>query len=139
CLCPTSRGSHKVCGHDCQWTQRRGDRDMKSTWVMLSACGLSTILGSTLTLLRAGEPRPGPREPVSRPVAAPPAAATFRARDVLGMSVRNPDGQPVGEVDDLVIDANGQVLYAVLAYQALQNQEQLVIMPWTILQAQYGP
>src|SRR5262249_46540624 len=68
------------------------------------------------------------------------APATFRARDVLGMAVKNTEGQPVGEVDDLVIDGtNGQVLYAVLAYGALQNQEQLVVMPWTILQAQYGP
>ncbi|HTI51634.1 MAG TPA: hypothetical protein VL475_11805, partial [Planctomycetaceae bacterium] len=54
--------------------------------------------------------------------------------------VKNPEGEVVGNIDDLVIDGrNGQVLYALLASAARGNQASLTVMPWTVLQSQYGP
>ncbi len=53
-------------------------------------------------------------------VPAPEASSLdrdFRASDVIGMSVQNPQGEDLGEIHDLVVDINnGRVHYAVLSF-----------------------
>src|SRR5262245_47219865 len=100
---------------------------MKSALALMSLCGITAVLGG-FALLGADPPRreaapAQPRRAAAAPVDAP---HTFRARDVLGMPVRNTANEEIGAVDDLVIDGNtGQVQYAVLTYVSLDNQEQL--------------
>src|SRR5262245_48284306 len=117
-----------MCGtseRDCSIATEQGDARMKTTVAITLACGVSIITGA-FVLQGADPPRREARE-VRQPVAAQPqaAAATFRARDVLGMPVRNPAGEEVGAVDDLVIDAStGHIQYAVMTYVSLDNREQ---------------
>ena len=41
----------------------------------------------------------------------------FRTKDILGTRVENPQGENLGNLEDLVIDANtGDVAYAVLSF-----------------------
>lgn len=106
---------------------------MKTFTLALAFAGI----GLSGLVLAFSEQRPATPQPTTANTQEDPN--TFRARDVLGMTVKDPQSQAVGTVDDLVIDGrNGQVQYAVVALGADQN-ERLVVMPWTILQTQYGP
>src|SRR5205823_4686430 len=50
-------------------------------------------------------------------------------------SVRNPAGEDLGKLEDLVIDENGRVLYGVLSYGGLLHVGgKLVAVPWRRLQ-----
>jgi sporulation protein YlmC with PRC-barrel domain len=57
---------------------------------------------------------------------------TVRASQISGMKVNNPQGEALGSVDDIVIDAeSGRVRYAALSYGGfLGFGDTLVAVPW---------
>ena len=59
----------------------------------------------------------------------------LRASDVIGKSVRNSQGNNVGQIEDLIVDMNsGQVRYAVLAFDpGILSGEKLFAVPTTML------
>lgn len=58
--------------------------------------------------------------------------AFYRASEVLGTTVRSSDGQPLGQVQDLLIDGRSQqIRYFILGEgQAAQAQGSLTVVPW---------
>ncbi len=63
---------------------------------------------------------------------------TVRASQITGMSVHNPQGDTLGSVDDIVIDAeSGRVRYAALSYGGfLGFGDTLVAVPWEAFKVQ---
>lgn len=60
----------------------------------------------------------------------------YRVSDILGMPVKNEEGQVIGKIKDLVVDgATQEVLYAVLDAEGQQN---VFVMPWNVFQPVYG-
>lgn len=110
---------------------------MKLALVTISAGALLIVLANGLKVLDAQQPVVRPQAEVRTPAAPKAESHTFRVKDILGMAVRQGEGQAVGTVEDLVVDGRtGQVQYALVAYE---NTEELFIMPWQILQTNYGP
>lgn len=104
--------------------------------------GLTLALGATLAAAQTS----GPRE--SRPAASGAATAagdaaskqawerTHRASKIIGMDVVNRQGQKVGDVEDIVLDRNGNVAYAVVSTGGfLGVGDKLHAVPWRSLEA----
>lgn len=57
-----------------------------------------------------------------------------RSSQIRGMSVKNPQGQNLGKIDELVIGQDGMVKYAILAHGGLLGiGEKLIPIPWKAL------
>lgn len=87
-------------------------------WVIAPALGLSLAVSAHAADTR-GNAATSPRSDstVSRDVAATTRAHDLRASKLIGMEVTNRNGQDLGEIKDLVLDAtNGRVQYAVLSF-----------------------
>lgn len=112
---------------------------MKSMIVGAVAC-MGALLGSADSLFAQVQPTAQPQIPVRRPEEAADPANSFRAKDVIGMTVRNAESQEIGTVEDLVIDSReGRVLYAVMTHSSLASRDQLIITPWNTVQFHVGP
>ena len=79
-----------------------------------------------------GRPLPGMApEALSAPAAAGGTARTvtlMRARELLGKQVRNRDGSPAGEIEDLVVDLrNGAITHAVIDIEGTLQQARVPI------------
>src|SRR5207248_3235507 len=61
----------------------------------------------------------------AQPSTQPAAAATFRAKDVLGTKVMIKNNTAVGTVEDLVFDAAGNLEYMIVSHDG-----KLVTVPW---------
>lgn len=60
---------------------------------------------------------------------------THRASKMIGTDVRNRQGQKIGDVKDVVLDANGQIAYTVVSTGGfLGVGDRLHAIPWTALQ-----
>jgi sporulation protein YlmC with PRC-barrel domain len=59
----------------------------------------------------------------------------FGAKDLLGSQVKNPQGENLGKIEDIVIDTDiGQVAYAVLSFGGfLGLGDKLFAIPWEAL------
>src|SRR5947209_4820025 len=52
-------------------------------------------------------------------------------RSMKGHGVRNPEGEDLGKIDELVLNEDGRVLYAVLSFGGVLHMgEKLVAVPW---------
>ena len=61
----------------------------------------------------------------------------LRAGDVAGTQVRNPEGEDIGEIEDVVIDLDsGNIAYAVLCFHTWFN-DKLFAIPWNELSLQH--
>jgi sporulation protein YlmC with PRC-barrel domain len=61
--------------------------------------------------------------------------------DLIGIKVQNPAGQDLGKVEDLVVQPDGDITFAVLAFDAkIRNDAKLVPIPWLLvdLEAEKG-
>ena len=67
-----------------------------------------------------------------------PAARIVKMSEVIGMNIENPQGDNIGEINDVVIDPNdGSVAYAVLAAGGfLGLGEKYFAIPWRAFQVQ---
>ena len=86
-------------------------------------------------------PRLGPRLPAdtSEPVAQGPRPV-LRAKSVVQGQVMNPQGQRLGEIEDVVLDVTtGKVAYAVLAFKRFPRPgEKWFALPWQALKQSKG-
>lgn len=57
------------------------------------------------------------------------------ASDVIGMDVVSSTGESLGDIDDVVIQPNGEISYAVLSFGGVLGMgDKLFAMPWSVLQ-----
>ncbi len=62
----------------------------------------------------------------------------LRAGDVAGTQVRNPEGEDIGEIEDVVIDLDrGNIAYAVLCFHTWFN-DKLFAIPWNELSLKHN-
>lgn len=66
---------------------------------------------------------------------------TVRASEVIGMNIYNPQGEDVGEVNDVVLDPNtGKVRYAAVTYGGfLGIGDEMFAVPWEAFQCTQDP
>lgn len=73
---------------------------------------------------------------------APPGPDTegpFRATELIGKEVQNPDGERLGQVREIVIEASGRVRYLVIAYGGfLHMGDSLTAVPWDVARPALG-
>lgn len=75
------------------------------------------LAGLTSTLPLFAQQMPTPASTASQPAAAQAEASDARASRLIGMQVKNAQGEKLGKIQDLVIDvASEQVNYAVLSF-----------------------
>ncbi len=64
---------------------------------------------------------------------------THRASRILGMDVRNRQGDKIGEVKDVVLDKNGTIAYAVVSTGGFLGMgDRLHAVPWNALETPSG-
>jgi sporulation protein YlmC with PRC-barrel domain len=57
------------------------------------------------------------------------------AAELVGMDVKNPQGENLGKIDDVVFYSNGQVAYAVLSFGGVLGMgDKLFAIPWSCLE-----
>lgn len=57
-----------------------------------------------------------------------------RSSQIMGTTVSNPQGEKLGKVDDILIDQNGAVKYAILSHGGLLGiGDKLIPIPWKAL------
>ena len=66
---------------------------------------------------------------------------TVRASDVIGMNIYNPQGEDVGEINDVVLDPNtGKVRYAAVTYGGFIGiGDEMFAVPWEAFQCSQDP
>jgi sporulation protein YlmC with PRC-barrel domain len=72
--------------------------------------------------------------------AAAAATTVLKYDDVVGKNVKNPQGESLGEIEDLAIDrGSGRIAYAVLSFGGVLGlNERLFAVPWSVLKNQRG-
>lgn len=72
--------------------------------------------------------------PFSQSVAITPNQGSYKASELVGKSVKNLQGEDIGQIEELVIGSNGEVGYAVLSFGGfLGVGDKLFAVPWTSL------
>jgi sporulation protein YlmC with PRC-barrel domain len=72
--------------------------------------------------------------PFSQSVAMTPNQGSYKASELVGKSVRNLQGEDIGQIEELVIGSNGEVGYAVLSFGGfLGVGDKLFAVPWASL------
>jgi sporulation protein YlmC with PRC-barrel domain len=67
------------------------------------------------------------------------SANMFRASKLIGADVENPQGEDLGDIKDVVFDAQGDIRYAVLAFGGfLGLGEKYFAVPWAALKPEAG-
>ncbi len=94
--------------------------------------GMLAIGMCVQTFAAQPEPPVRPRRPLGERRDDSVRRVTVRASQITGMSVNNPQGDTLGSVNDIVIDAeSGRVRYAALSYGGfLGFGDTLVAVPW---------
>ncbi len=72
--------------------------------------------------------------PLAPSVAFTPNQGSYKASELVGKSVKNLQGEDIGQIEELVIGSNGEVGYAVLSFGGfLGVGDKLFAVPWTSL------
>jgi sporulation protein YlmC with PRC-barrel domain len=82
------------------------------------------IEGTMPPLSSVSAPSPAPQPPP--PVIAPQR----RASSMIGMRVVSPDGEPLGFVQDIVLNRRGRATHLVVAFGDQGNGGKLTVVPW---------
>lgn len=106
----------------------RTRRTPRSLATLALAAGL---LGATVGSQAVAQAQPPRQQPAASSPAAVPSAAPapgekvrgdLRASQLIGKDVRNPQGEDIGQINDLLVDTStGRVEYAVLSYGGILN------------------
>lgn len=63
-----------------------------------------------------------------------PNQGSYKASELVGISVKNLQGEDIGQIEELVIGSNGEVGYAVLSFGGFLGMgDKLFAVPWTSL------
>lgn len=55
--------------------------------------------------------------------------------DLIGMDVKNPDGQDLGKIRDVVVDTQrGHIAYSILALPEAEGPQKLAVVPWSAVE-----
>ncbi|MGE0081331.1 MAG: PRC-barrel domain-containing protein [Thiohalomonadaceae bacterium] len=69
----------------------------------------------------------------------PDTAGPFRATELIGKEVQNPEGERLGQVREIVIEASGRVRYLIVAYGGfLHMGDSLTAVPWEVARPALG-
>jgi sporulation protein YlmC with PRC-barrel domain len=104
---------------------------MKRFSVVLGMLAIAMCVQASAAAAQPNPPeRPGLAQRQQRDAAV--RSVTVRASQITGMTVTNPQGDTLGSVDDVVIDArSGRVRYAALSYGGILGfGNTLVAVPW---------
>jgi sporulation protein YlmC with PRC-barrel domain len=106
---------------------------MRCEMRMLAIVGVGLLLIGGQTLLAKDPPPTGTDAPQIE------SAAVFRSSTLVGMTVKNPAGEKLGTVNDLVIDVHqGKIRYAALSFGGILGVgNKLFAIPWTALKLQH--
>jgi sporulation protein YlmC with PRC-barrel domain len=93
--------------------------------------------------LAAGQPKqPGyqsgagaqPGAQAIRPVQDPDTMGYWRGSAIIGQNVRDAEGKNIGKIEDLMVDSNGRVSFAILSFGGfLGIGDKLYAVPWTAM------
>lgn len=84
------------------------------TALALGAASLSTTAALAQAASVPGHPAP---QTSATPPATPATARDARVSQLIGKDVRNPQGEKLGEINDLIVDVNNEVVhYAILSF-----------------------
>ena len=73
-------------------------------------------------------------EPCSQAMAFSPDQGSYKASELVGISVKNLQGEDIGQIEELVIGSNGEVGYAVLSFGGFLGMgDKLFAVPWASL------
>ena len=72
--------------------------------------------------------------PFSPSLAATSNQSSYKASELVGKSVKNLQGEDIGQIEELVIGSNGEVGYAVLSFGGFLGMgDKLFAVPWASL------
>ncbi len=72
--------------------------------------------------------------PIEQPSAKKASEETYKVSELIGKQVRNPQGQELGVLEEVVVGKNGEVGYAVLSFGGLLGLgDKLFAVPWKAL------
>lgn len=115
---------------------------MASSYLTIPIAALALALQAAPALAQGGTGTGTPRAAASGKAAAPAAPVRepeSRASRILGMDVFNRAGEKVGDIEDLVLDRNGSVAYAIVSTGTyLGVGSRLHAVPWQSLQTDAG-
>jgi hypothetical protein len=84
------------------------------------------LCAAVICILLAGQ--------VSAQTGVTPLEGWQRSSQITGMTVTNPQGEKLGEIDDLLIDQSGALKYAILSHGGLLGiGDKLIPIPWRAL------
>ena len=73
------------------------------------------------------------------PPQGPDTAGPFRATELIGKEVQDPEGERLGQVREIVIEASGRVRYLIVAYGGfLHMGDSLTAVPWDVARPALG-
>lgn len=73
-------------------------------------------------------------EPCPQAMAFSPNQGSYKASELVGKSVKNLQGEDIGQIEELVIGSNGEVGYAVLSFGGFLGMgDKLFAVPWASL------
>ena len=76
---------------------------------------------------------------VSAQTGGTPLQGWQRSSQITGMTVTSPQGEKLGKIDDLLIDQEGAVRYAILSHGGLLGiGDKLIPIPWKALKLGQG-
>lgn len=110
----------------------------RMTALAILAGSLST---SSVFAQAVGTPAPGANPTNTRPIDSKTNGANIRASQLIGMNIQNPEGQTLGEINDLVVNSRtGRIQYAAVTYGGfLGIGNKLFAVPFEAFQFRIDP
>lgn len=108
---------------------------MKKPQQSMVACTMASLFGAMLVFVQSTQAQTSPStSQSSRTTSQTEAMGHHRASQIIDSDVENPRGESLGEIEDLVFDERGEILYAVLSYGGfLGLGDKYFAVPWSAL------
>jgi hypothetical protein len=118
---------------------------MRSVVSLTTVAALATLAFAGDALAQAKQPaepkQPGYSAPAPaanpqsvRPVQKPDELGLWRGSKIIGQNVRDGEGKNIGKIEDLMVDAKGQVTFAVMSFGGFLGMgEKYFAVPWTAM------
>jgi len=109
---------------------------MNSRVMFAVAAVLSMPLIASAQTDKTGKPAQTPPKPADTTVQkAPMGPFVHTTEELIGLEVRNTQGEKLGKIEDVVVYSNGQIAYGVLSFGGVLGMgDKLFAIPWACLQ-----
>lgn len=96
----------------------------------------SPAIGQQQPRQEPAQPKTLPGKPREiQPVQRPESLGLWRASEIIGQNVDDANGKNAGKIEDLMVDANGEVVYGILSFGGLLGVgDKLYAVPWGAMQ-----